>query len=185
MIKQYKFKKHCKFCNEIFSTNLPFKIFCSTKCEEQNAYHLKKKPLVKKICPMCKKEFLSSFKLQIYCNKKCASQSYLISSGRISLFKHLPTASVGAISELIIGADLLKKGYEVYRPLSASCSADLMIEKNNKIMKIEVRTVYESKDNRISYPKQNIRAPILAMVVLNNKDKIIYLQMVNKKEIIL
>ncbi len=54
-------------------------------------------------------------------------------------------------------ADLIKKGYEVFRALSPSCSCDLIAKKGSKILRIEVRTgqIY-ANTGRLSYPKKKI-----------------------------
>lgn len=67
----------------------------------------------------------------------------------------LSTGKVGAISELIVCADLLKKGWEVFRTVSQSCSCDLIVIKNKKILRIEVRTGrYRSPYNTGTYFKE-------------------------------
>jgi hypothetical protein len=68
---------------------------------------------------------------------------------------NLSSGTVGAISELCVSANLLNKGYSVFRSLSPSCFCDIIAIKDKTILKIEVRTGKERRDNgKISFPKQ-------------------------------
>ena len=97
----------------------------------------------KRICNYCKKEFTAHTINNIYC-KNC----------RKSMFKSfggITCATIGAISELMVSADLLKKGYEVFRAVSPSCSCDLAILRDTKadiiaiVIHKESSIVYEPK----------------------------------------
>lgn len=52
----------------------------------------------------------------------------------------ISTGKRGAISEMLVACDLLNKGFEVFRAVSASASCDLVIFNDNEIVRIEVRT---------------------------------------------
>ena len=54
------------------------------------------------------------------------------------------SATTGAISELRVAVDLLANGYNVFRALSPNCPCDLAILKNNKLLRLEVRTTFMS-----------------------------------------
>lgn len=47
--------------------------------------------------------------------------------------------TVGAICEVQVSADLMKRGYEVYRTMSHHASCDLVALRNDKLVRIEVR----------------------------------------------
>lgn len=51
----------------------------------------------------------------------------------------------GAISELEVCKDLMKKGYNVFRALSQSSKFDAIAVKGSRILKLEVRTGNYSK----------------------------------------
>jgi hypothetical protein len=79
----------------------------------------------------------------------------------------LNAGTVGAIGELIVSADLLQKGYEVFRALSPSSSCDLAIlTKEKKLIRVEVKTGYRTKmTGRLGCAKpDNARFDILAIV---------------------
>jgi Holliday junction resolvase-like predicted endonuclease len=69
------------------------------------------------------------------------------------------------MSELLAAADLLKRGFEVYRNVSFSGSSDLIIRKENVLQSVEVRTARkDSITGRIYCPKKNLRSDVLALV---------------------
>lgn len=51
-------------------------------------------------------------------------------------------STTGAISELRVCADLLIKGYEVFRAVSPDASCDLIVMKRGVITRVQVRTTY-------------------------------------------
>ena len=61
--------------------------------------------------------------------------------------------TIGAIGELRACVDLLAKGYEVFRTVSQTSSCDLIVLKNGKILRIEVRTGYRSRNGKLRYTK--------------------------------
>lgn len=50
------------------------------------------------------------------------------------------TSATGAISELLVCADLYRHGYEVFRALCMCCSCDLVVLKYGKLLRVEVKT---------------------------------------------
>ena len=175
----------CKNCGEIFLSSYVRKIFCSDKCSQ--VFHYSKKckiPFIEKECLVCKTKFNTRRNERKYCSKKCSKKIIAERYGRQGIFPNIPNGTVGTISELIVITDLLKKGYEAYRPLSPNCSADILVEKNTKILKIEVRTGYKGINKTIYYPNKNIKAPILAIVLLK-ENNIKYIDISSKQDIII
>jgi hypothetical protein len=68
---------------------------------------------------------------------------------------NLPAGTVGAISEILAAADLMKRGYDVFRALSPSCSCDLIaIAAGQPPLRIEVRTGNRSPvTGHLSFPR--------------------------------
>ena len=110
-----------------------------------------------------RRKFCSRQCCNVYTNKKIQKLN--------SRNTNIPTSTVGAISELRVAVDLLDKGYEVFRALSSSCSCDLAVLKNGKLLRIEVRTAYLMPSGNIVCALNRIKADILAKVL---KNKIIY-----------
>jgi len=96
-------------------------------------------------------------------------------SGREGLLKDIPTGTVGAIGEMVVAVDLMKKGYSVFRALSPHCFCDLVAYRGNDSYKIECRTGYRNiRTDSISFPK-TIRdgVDIFAVYVMSD-DKVYY-----------
>jgi len=56
-----------------------------------------------------------------------------------------PTQFTGAISELLVCIDLIRRSYYVFRSLTSNCPCDLLAMKDGKVLKIEVKTASKSK----------------------------------------
>jgi hypothetical protein len=113
----------------------------------------------------CQNEFTPNGRKRRFCSKRCRIASH--NSPYISPYPGLPTGTVGAIAELRVSADLLARGYEVFRALSSHCSCDLAVLKNNQLQRVEVRTAYANPRTKKVYctlPKVN-RREILAKVL--------------------
>lgn len=115
-------------------------------------------------CPTCGVLFRAKVPHHRYCSPECRRRGNYqpCPTG-------LPTATVGTISELRVAADLLSRGYSVFRSLSASCSCDLAILRARKLLKVEVTTGYVHGDGRIMHCKNGKndwrpKADVLAVV---------------------
>ena len=101
-------------------------------------------------CVKCGVEYKPKIGYQKYCSRKCSATKY---NGK---FPGLATATVGAIGELEVCADLLKKGFSVFRAVSASCSCDLAVLKDHQLIRVEVTTGYRNPaKDRMYYPKKD------------------------------
>lgn len=106
----------------------------------------------KKQCIVCKTDYESVQPHSIFCSVGCRNQNGQERWGRTG-DNSIPTGTVGAISEILVSAYLMKRGYSVFRALSPSCMCDLIIFKDNIFNRIEVRTGYKSLvTGNISFP---------------------------------
>ncbi|MGH3427951.1 MAG: group I intron-associated PD-(D/E)XK endonuclease [Mycobacteriales bacterium] len=101
-------------------------------------------------CLECKKPLSNARRSnRRYCSAGCRDKNpECLRYGR-----RLTSATTGAIHELEVSCDLLKKGYEVFRALSPSCSCDLAILKDGRLLRIEVRTGHLLKSGKLSYAR--------------------------------
>lgn len=101
---------------------------------------------------------LEAFKLvqpkQKYCSRQCRKAGEQAAYRRLNHpVSGLPTATIGAMHELAVAIDLLKKGYSVYSSLSASSPGDLVIMNGGKTAKlVEVTTGKRSPTGNLTYP---------------------------------
>lgn len=72
-----------------------------------------------------------------YCSGKCRSEAYF---GKPPPFS-LHTGDKGALSEMLACADLLKRGFHVFRAISPSAPCDLIAMKGTRLIRVEVTTV--------------------------------------------
>lgn len=122
-------------------------------------------------CKFCRKP-LSERKIRrhaLYCDRICSrnfvKKQYASLNGRDGTVSR---ATVGAVSELIVSVDLLRRGYDVFRALSPSCSCDLVILKNGRVIRVEVRTGVINTGGKIAHAwkeKDRDRSDVLAVVV--------------------
>lgn len=108
-----------------------------------------------KICEQCSKEFESPFKRAKVCSSECRKTRFNNKTGRLA-DKSISTGTVGAMSEMVVAVDLMKRGYSVFRALSQSCLCDLVAYKDGKSLLIEVRTGYEQDNGKMFFPT-NVR----------------------------
>lgn len=107
----------------------------------------------------------------IYCSPECG-YAY-----RQPIKREVPlaTATVGAISELVVAVDLLRRGHETFRALSAACGCDLVAFVDGRAVRIEVRSGQENRDGTFSCAfgvKDTGRADMFAVVL--RETEIIY-----------
>ena len=70
-----------------------------------------------------------------FCSKRCSSSKY--QSGYTPL---APKSFLGAVNELIVCADLLAKQYHVFRNVSQHGPCDIIILKDDKCFRVEVKS---------------------------------------------
>lgn len=125
---------------------------------------------IERVCRQCKDVFISRPRERtLICSRECRLNRQAFLQGRIR--DNLSASTSGAISEMAVSVDLMKKGYAVFRALSPACFCDLIAIKNGKILRIEVRTVYQSKRGTVTFtirPEDVGRQDIFALAVRVN-----------------
>jgi hypothetical protein len=96
-----------------------------------------------KRCANCSTEFKRWRITGKFCSTKCQRTAYADRAGLWG--SGLPSGTTGAIAELAVCADLLRRGYEVFRAVSQNCSCDLAILKDAKLLRVEVKTAYRNR----------------------------------------
>lgn len=125
-------------------------------------------------CEICGKGHQSSQKHKKTCSVECRDKRTLKIHGRYS-DKSIPTATAGAISEIVVAAELMKNGFHVFRSLSPSCPCDLIAIKNKIPMMVEVKTGYFSENERIYFPAtENLDFLDFIAVYVRAKNEIFY-----------
>ena len=96
-------------------------------------------------CLTCKKQFTPRYfgHNAKFCSVECRVKRNILRNKIANIERgrlNLPTSTIGSISEMHVSADLLSKGYEVFRALSPACSCDLAVLQSSKLLRVEVRT---------------------------------------------
>ncbi len=128
-----------------------------------------------KECPNCSKTFITKRSTQLYCSFECSkvkNKERIIESG----LEDISPGTIGAISELIVAADLMKNGFEVYRALSPSSDCDLIAIKGEEIRKYEVRSgrYYRLSNGKIKITKSEQQKKGKLMAILTHSDGLIH-----------
>jgi len=129
------------------------------------------------LCKTCGVAFETARLLQKFCSRKCLTTDRNSQFKSLQQYPGIPPGTVGAIGELVVAADLLQRGYEVFRSLSPSASCDLAILKDGQLLRIEVRTGYQSAEKKLIVSNKNHRADVLAV---NTNAGIIYIPTLEK-----
>ncbi len=104
-----------------------------------------------------------------FCSNPCRRAWYAKKYLEVNNFRwKLPTATVGAIHELLVGVDLLRKGYAVFRALSPSSPGDLAILMKGKLLIVEVTTAARSAQGKLFYHKHPKQSHDLIAAVEHN-----------------
>ena len=77
----------------------------------------------------------------------------------------IPTGTVGAVSELLVAADLLARGAAVFRAMSPSCPCDLAILAGERLLRVEVKTGHVMPSGSLSYGRPTSGFDVLAVVI--------------------
>ena len=103
---------------------------------------------------------------KVFCSAECQRSAYNLKSFTYGF----SPSTVGAISELLVSADLMKKGFEVFRALSPSCSCDLIAAKKGRLLRVEVRTgQYNRQEPTIYYKQTDVKGDLMAVVTLKDE----------------
>lgn len=112
-------------------------------------------------CERCSIEFTANSANHIYCNN-CKSRRNITDMYPVN------NVTIGAASEIAASYDLMLKGYDVFRALSPSSMCDLVAIKNNKAIKVEVRSGTYLANGDVTYIKSN-RADVVMVVSYPDK----------------
>lgn len=107
-------------------------------------------------CAKCGANFLSNQRKAKFCSDKCRKMTARERSG-VSLMDKYPKMkrlSVWKMSELIVCADLMQKGFDVFIAASPSSYCDLIAKKEDGVLyEVEVRTGYITQGGSTAFAR--------------------------------
>ena len=159
----------CPHCRKTFYRTHLKQIYCAI-CTPS---HRKRKPILSKTCQRCGKTFETRLSHQVNCNSNCRLKLYKDTLPSLSKKFGISGQNVGALNELRVAADLLMKGFNVYRSVSSAASCDLLVFRNDgPILRVEVKTGYD-RQNKI-YRSPTSSKNIFDIVAIATADTIYY-----------
>lgn len=106
-----------------------------------------------------------------YCSTVCRKR--FEKNGYKPVVRVGPTVSTGvrgAINELIVCADLMNRGYSVFRSVSQSCFCDVIAVKDSKYTRVEVTTATVTKKGAAVFAPHDPDAyDLLALVFVDGE----------------
>lgn len=124
--------------------------FCCAACreifKERNRSHFD--PVA---CPVCG-ELLSQERMRHkakFCSDACKHSQERVNYERVNPTPELSAGTVGAVGELVVSVDLMRRGYAVFRALSPNCICDLAVVANGKLLRVEVRSGHRTAGGSI------------------------------------
>lgn len=98
-----------------------------------------------------------------YCSVACKQAAFVGTSDQRWPGDHA-TGTIGAIGELMVSADLLRRGYNVFRSLSPNASCDLAIISGGAATRVEVTKAYRTRSGGLQFnPHERERYDVLAL----------------------
>ena len=119
------------------------------------------------LCQWCK-EPLPEKRRTVYCSETCRHKhaNHKASSYNKAATLGLTGGVHGAIAESLVAIDLLKKNWNVYTAFEPTHPFDILATKNDKTIKIQVKTArFSSTGKQIKIKPKNNSHDILAIVV--------------------
>ena len=120
-----------------------------------------------KDCKRCGAPVLFKRRNAIYCGPACRR----LAKPAVSTYPGVSAVTAGAISELRVACDLMRRGYPVFRALSPACLCDLIAWTSVGAVRIEVRSSGGIGACIRKQPKDVGRQDAFAFV---DADKIVY-----------
>lgn len=68
---------------------------------------------------------------------------------------HLSTRAVGKVAEMLVAADLLARGWQVFLPLVGNLGHDLVAIREQKIITVEVRPAHRTAAGHIDWARKS------------------------------
>lgn len=87
-----------------------------------------------------------------YCSQECRTKHLALRYRANNPEPTISSGTRGAISELVVCADLMSRGFEVFRALSPHTSCDLAVLLGGRLVRVEVRTGTRGLDGTLHYP---------------------------------
>ena len=147
----------CVVCSTAFKPAHPDQKTCSVECRTRR-FKVSYSPIN---CEVCGKAFTPCRSHSKCCSRVCRNKKNAGDRETFSL--GISSGSVGAVAELMSCAEMLRRGYEVFRSVSPTASCDLILHKDGITYRVEVRTARYA-NGKLVHPIKGIRSENLFLV---------------------
>lgn len=89
-----------------------------------------------------------------FCTNECRNDVYktrYFGDRSTSRFAGLPTGAIGAVHEMVVSVDLMRRGYDVFRALSPSGACDLVAFRGDDLLRVEVKTATRNHKGAVAF----------------------------------
>lgn len=115
------------------------------------------------LCVSCRKDIPNdrwcrgSMTCSNACKNKLVYKARNDLNAGVNWSSNLSTGQVGAIQEMAVCADLMKRGISVFRAVSPSSSCDLIAMLGTRLVRVEVTTGWRDTSGRVFHAKKRDR----------------------------
>lgn len=107
----------------------------------------------------------------VFCSNKCRNVAYKNEWRMRNATAHkMSRSTVGAMAEILVSLDLMKRGFHVFRALSPNASCDLAIVNDRQFLRVEVKTSYRTRSGTIYSPQVKAGTHDILALVLDRKE---------------
>ena len=149
MLNALDYSKICPGCDKVFFPCNSSQKYCTAACKHKQEPTWK----VNIPCANCGKIFIPKTSVHKYCCTKCQPSSVSHHTMQPQ-YVPVPSGTQGAIGELAVGNELMRRGFQVFRCLSSHAFCDLVAVNETETMLIEVRTALINKNGSRSFPRK-------------------------------
>lgn len=101
-------------------------------------------------CLYCQGSFPSATRMRRpFCSETCRDIANNKRFAEGIARRNMTRVGSGAFAELTVCADLLRRGYFVYRSVSPTSGCDIVVDCGGRLLRVEVKTAKPSKDGRL------------------------------------
>jgi hypothetical protein len=173
-------QRRCLRCNTRYVPRAPNQKWCNTLCGKLAYYSsadLQPPPSDKRGCKQCGGQFLPKTRLNVFCSLRCQRERSSVTTGHaLRVVGANQTVVIGSAHELKVAAELLLRGWFVFRSTSYSSPCDLIaMTAEGFVVRIEVTTGHRRNDNGLVWGRKSSRYKFDAMAVVEYDGTITYI----------
>jgi len=166
-------RRTCDNCGHSFTPIKSWQRFCAPSCYRESCQIVKR---FLRDCDGCGQQFATNKAVQRFCEPSCRQRRERESYRSLNPPLGLPSGTVGAISELLVAVDLMRRGLHVFRCLSPHGPCDLAVLSNGTLKKVEVTTGSRSRSGKLFTPSKSPKHDFDVLAIVERNTSVIHYQ---------